>query len=318
VGVVLGVGLAELAREGRDKVTFVPSRGLEAFGAWAEQLLAESTGKDGTGLIPVDGEPLGAPGVYGDDRVFVHLRLSGSNEHVAGLAALRDDGHPVVTVDVPSRDALGAQFFMWEFATAVAGWRLGINPFDEPNVSESKQNTARLIAAYAEHGVLPEPEPVAEEDGVLVFDPIESESATAALDALFGHLRRDRYVALQAFLPRLPSVEEALREIRTSIRDARRFATTLGLGPRFLHSTGQLHKGGPDTGLFMQITAERDEDVAIPGQPYTFGVLQAAQAAGDFEALAGRGAKIVRLHLTQGVEAGLPVVARMIRDAIPR
>ncbi len=318
VGVVLGVGLAELARAGRDKVTFVASPGLESFGAWAEQLLAESTGKDGTGLIPIDGELLGPPGVYGDDRVFVHLSLAGSDDHGAALIAIRDAGHPVLTIDVPSREALGAQFFVWEFATAVAGWRLGVNPFDEPNVSESKQNTARLIAAYESEGALPEPEPVAEEDGVLVFDPIESESATAALDALFGRLHRDRYVALQAFLPRVPAVELAFREIRTSIRDERRFATTVGFGPRYLHSTGQLHKGGPDAGLFIQITAEHSEDVPIPGRPFTFGVLQAAQAAGDFSSLAARGRPVVRLHLTQGVEAGLPVVARMIRHAIPR
>ena len=317
-GVVLGVGLAALAREGRDKVTFVASPGLEAFGAWAEQLLAESTGKEGTGLIPVDGEPLGTPDVYGDDRVFVSLRLGGADPHAAALDALRAQGHPVVTLDVDSPEALGGHFFLWEFATAVAGWYLAVNPFDEPNVAESKQNTARLIEAYERAGSLPGSDPVAEEDGILVYDPVEAESATAALDALFGFFRRDRYVALQAFLPRLPAVEEALRDIRTTIRDMRRYATTVGFGPRFLHSTGQLHKGGPDPGLFLQLTAEHDQDVPIPGRPYTFGVLQAAQAAGDFEALAGRGRKIVRLHLTQGWEAGLPVVARMIRDALPR
>ncbi|MGH2793677.1 MAG: bifunctional transaldolase/phosoglucose isomerase [Actinomycetota bacterium] len=318
VGTVLGAGLAALARDGRDKVTFVASPGLESFGAWAEQLLAESTGKESTGLVPVDGEPVGTPDVYGDDRVFVSLRLAGDDTHAAALAGLRAEGHPVLTIDVASKEALGGQFFLWEFATAVAGWRLALNPFDEPNVAESKQNTARLIEAFVRDGSLPGPDPVAEEDGVLVYDPVESESATAALDALFGHLHRDRYVALQAFLPRLPDVETALRGIRTTIRDARRFATTVGFGPRYLHSTGQLHKGGPDTGLFIQLTAEHDEDLPIPGKPFTFGVLQAAQAAGDFEALASRGRKIVRLHLTQGCEAGLAIVARMIRDALPR
>jgi glucose-6-phosphate isomerase len=318
VATVLGTGLATLARDGRDKVTFVASPGLESFGAWAEQLLAESTGKQGTGLVPVDGEALGPPEVYGDDRVFVSLRLAGDTTHDASLDALRDAGHPVVTIDVPSREGIGAQFFVWEFATAVAGWHLTIDPFDEPNVSESKQNTARLIEEYTKDGVLPEPDPVAEEDGVLVFDPVESESGTASLDALFGYLHRDRYVAIQAFLPRLPAVERALLEIRTTIRDARRFATTVGFGPRFLHSTGQLHKGGPDTGLFLQITTEYQDDVSIPGRPYTFGVLQAAQAAGDFEALAGRGRKILRLHLTRGIDDGLAAVARMVRDAITR
>ncbi|MGH2785659.1 MAG: hypothetical protein ACRDJ1_10385 [Actinomycetota bacterium] len=318
VGTVLGAGLAALAHDGRDKVTFVASPGLEAFGAWAEQLLAESTGKEGTGLIPIDGEPVGPPDVYGDDRVFVSLRLAGDDPHAAALEALRAAGHPVVTIDVASREALGGQFFLWEFATAVAGWRLAINPFDEPNVSESKQNTARLIEAYERDGTIPGPEPVAEEDGILVYDSVESESATAALDALFGHFRRDRYVALHAFLPRLPEVATALNEIRTTIRDMRRFATTVGFGPRYLHSTGQLHKGGPDSGLFIQLTAEHGDDLPIPGRPFTFGVLQAAQAAGDFEALASRGRKIVRLHLTQGWEAGLAVVARMIRDVLPR
>ena len=317
-GIELGVGLAELARGGRDKVTFVSSPGLEAFGAWAEQLLAESTGKDGVGLVPVDGELLGEPDVYGDDRVFVHLRLAGSEALTAELDVLRNAGHPVLELAVPSAAALGAQFFLWEFATAVAGWSLAINPFDEPNVSESKQNTARLIEAYAHDGALSGPDPVAEEEGILVYDPVESESATAALDALFGHLHRDRYVAIQAFLPRLPAIERALRDIRKEIRDARRFATTLGFGPRYLHSTGQLHKGGPDTGLYLQITAEHPNDAPVPGQPFTFGVLQAAQAAGDFEALAGRGRKIVRLHLTEGAEAGLPVLARMIGAALPR
>ena len=317
-GTELGVGLAALAREGRDKVTFVAAPGLEAFDAWAEQLLAESTGKEGTGLIPVDGETIGSPDVYGDDRVFVSLRLAGADPHAAALDALRAAGHPVVTIDVDSPAALGAQFFLWEFATAVAGWYLAINPFDEPNVAESKQNTARLIEAAVRDGSLPGPDPVAEEDGILVYDPVEAESVTAALDSLFGFFRRDRYVALQAFLPRVEPVEAALTEIRATIRDMRRYATTVGFGPRFLHSTGQLHKGGPNTGLFIQLTAEHAEDVPIPGRPYTFGMLQAAQAAGDFEALAGRGRRIVRLHLTQGWEAGLPLVARMIRDALPR
>ena len=317
-GTVLGIALAALAREGRDKVTFIAAAGLEAFGAWAEQLLAESTGKEGTGLIPVDGEPIGSPDAYGDDRVFVSLRLAGADPHAVAIDALRAEGHPVVTIDVDSPAALGAQFFLWEFATAVAGWYLAINPFDEPNVAESKQNTAQLIESYTKTGALPEPDPAAEEEGVLVYDPVEAESVTASLDSLFGFFRRDRYVALQAFLPRLEPIERALSEIRTTIRDMRRYATTVGFGPRFLHSTGQLHKGGPDTGLFIQLTAEHAEDVPIPGRPYTFGVLQAAQAAGDFAALAGRGRRIVRLHLTEGWEAGLPVVARMIRDALPR
>jgi glucose-6-phosphate isomerase len=315
-GLQLGVALGELARRGRDKVTFVSSPGLEPFGAWAEQLLAESTGKRGTGIVPVDGEPLGPPEVYGPDRVFVHLRLAGSSAHVAALAALERAGHPVVEIRVASAADLGAQFFLWEFAVAVAGWRLGINPFDEPNVAESKENTARLLDAYAREGRLPEEEPVAGEEGLLLYDDAGGDSITGALARLFRSARPGRYLAVQAFLPRTPQVEEALAEIRTLVRDARRAATMVGFGPRYLHSTGQLHKGGPETGVFLQLTAAHPFDLPVPGAPYTFGTLQAAQAAGDLAALRRRGRRIVRVHLAEGVERGLPALVGLVRRAL--
>jgi glucose-6-phosphate isomerase len=310
--VALGVALAELARGGRDKVTFVPSAPFESFGTWAEQLLAESTGKDGKGLIPIDGEPPGPPEVYGADRVFVSLGLS---ETDPTLDALAEAGHPVVSLEVSKPAHLGALFYSFELATAAAGWRLGVNPFDEPNVSESKQNTAALIETFERDGVLPSAPPSAEEDGLQLFGA----KAATVEDGLRRFLRRARagdYVALQAFVPRDASTEAALRTIRTTVRDRLHVATTVGFGPRFLHSTGQLHKGGPNTGLFLQITTEHPEDVPIPGQSYTFGVLQAAQAAGDYDSLVRHKRRVVRVHLSDGVEQGLPALAGLIERSL--
>jgi glucose-6-phosphate isomerase len=315
-GLRLGAALGELALGGRDKVTFIASSGFEAFGAWAEQLLAESTGKKGLGIVPVDGEPLGPPDVYGEDRVFVHLQRPGDQSFTGALRELAGAGHPVLTLTIDSPDDLGAQFFLWEFATAVAGWSLGINPFDEPNVSESKENTARLIETFVRDGALPEEDPVAAEDGLLAYDEVETESVTAALESLLRGAKPGRYVALQAFIPRTPPNEDVLRAIRTAIRDRRRVATTVGFGPRYLHSTGQLHKGGPDTGLFVQITAEHPEDAPIPDAPYTFGVLQAAQAAGDVASLRRHDRRVLRVHLADGVEPGLRSLDGLIRRAL--
>ena len=316
-GLELGVALAELARRGRDKVTFVASPGLESFGAWAEQLLAESTGKDGKGLIPVDGEPLGTPDRYGGDRVFVHLRLRGSRANEKALRTLERAGHPVVTMPVADAHDLGALFFLWEFATAVAGWRLGVDPFDEPNVAESKQNTARLIETYQREGALPASPPAARARAVELYGvPGEQRSVVDALRTFLHAARPGDYVALQAFVPRNDVTAKALREIRTPIRDVLRRATTAGFGPRFLHSTGQLHKGGPPTGVFMQITAARREDVPIPGAAYTFGVLQDAQAAGDFDSLVRHGRPVARVHLRAGAGRGLTTLARLVREAL--
>lgn len=306
----LGVALGELALAGRDKVTFVASPEFSAFGAWAEQLLAESTGKDGKGLIPVDGEPLGPPGVYGTDRVFV--AVGGQT----GLDALTDAGQPVVVIPASEPADLGALFFTFELATAVAGWRLGVDPFDEPNVSESKQNTAALIEAYERDGTLPSALPDTEQDGVQIFGVAGASSVTEGLQRFFGSSHPGDYVALQAFVPRNDATERGLRNARTAIRDRLQLATTVGFGPRFLHSTGQLHKGGPATGVYLQVTTEHPEDVPIPGKRYTFGVLQAAQAAGDFASLARHGRRVVRVHLSEGVELGLAALGDLIGRAL--
>ncbi|MGH2794835.1 MAG: bifunctional transaldolase/phosoglucose isomerase, partial [Actinomycetota bacterium] len=297
-GFDLGVALGELARGGRDKVTFDASPRFASFGAWAEQLLAESTGKDGKGLIPVDGERLAGPEVYGDDRVFVRIVEPGW--HADAGAPLAEAGHPVVTMTAKDAEDLGMLFFVWEFATAAAGWRLGVNPFDEPNVSESKQNTGRLIEAYEREGRLPEgTEAAAAED----------------LAAFVRGAKPGDYVAIQAFVPRNDATSAELTALRTVIRDRLRVATTVGFGPRFLHSTGQLHKGGPGTGLFVQITTDHAHDVKIPGAAYTFGVLQAAQAAGDLDSLQRHERRAIRLHLNDPVR-GLRAVTEAVRDRL--
>jgi glucose-6-phosphate isomerase len=314
-GLELGVALAELARAGRDKVTIVASPAFSSFGAWAEQLLAESTGKEGTGLVPVDGEPVGSPDRYGEDRVFVHLRHKGSRANRAALTELERAGHPVLELTLTEPADLGAQFFVWEFATAVAGWRLGVNPFDEPNVSESKQNTARLIEAFERDGALPVRQPDARARGVRLYGSPGASGVAEGMRALLADTHPGEYVALQAFVPRSPETAKSLTRIRSIIRDRLRVATTVGFGPRFLHSTGQLHKGGPATGCFIQITCDHPDDVAIPGRAYSFGVLQAAQAAGDLDSLARHGRPAVRVHLSGGYRRGLSTLARIVNEA---
>jgi transaldolase/glucose-6-phosphate isomerase len=293
-GLYLGAVLGTLAKAGRDKLTFVVDRKLDSFGYWTEQLIAESTGKEGTGIVPVEGEPPGRPSSYGKDRLFAYARLDGGQERaVQGLIRA---GQPVVAMRLADAYDLGAEFMRWEIATAAAGWVLGIDPFDQPNVQESKDNTVRLLTAYQEKGALPDP------GGVL--------PATAADFAvrLMAHLKlakRGDYVALTAYVERTPAREKLLREIRTVIRDRFQVATTVGYGPRFLHSTGQLHKGGAANGVFVQLSAQPAADLAIPGERFTFGVLEAAQALGDFESLAKRGRRALRIALGTDVDAGL-------------
>ena len=272
----LGAMLGEAALAGRNKATFVLSPGIGSFGLWVEQLIAESTGKEGTGIVPVAEEPLGAPDVYGRDRVFVALTLAGeaSQATESQLSALTAAGHPVVRLTLEDRYDLGQEFFRWEFATAVAGAILRINAFDQPNVAESKQNTKDVLA----RGQPPTP------------------PATAAeLDRLLAGVAPGDYLALMAYLPPTAENDRRLAAARLRLRDRLKVATTLGYGPRFLHSTGQLHKGGPPVGHFVQITERAGPDVAIPGVPYTFGQLEAAQAEGDLRALRNRGRPAVRI-----------------------
>ncbi len=313
-GVWLGAILGALAKAGRDKVTYLCSPEIASFGYWAEQLIAESTGKDGTGILPVEGEAVGALDVYGNDRVFVQLRLDGSADGSLDEQArqLEQNGHPVVTIRLHDRYDLGAEFFRWEFATAVAGAVLGVNPFDQPNVQESKENTRRLLEEFRNVGKLPEGMAIFATEAIRLYGDTASATAIRGAkslrDALSAHLKRIKagdYVGLTAYLQASAPNTAALDEIRLAIRDRFRVATTLGYGPRFLHSTGQLHKGGGDNGVYVQITADDPVDLAIPGEPYTFSILKAAQALGDLESLQRRKRRALRLHIAGPIEAGL-------------
>ena len=292
---------------------------LAAFGDWAEQLVAESTGKAGKGIVPIVGEPLRDPDAYADDRVFVRVRLAG--EHEPELDALADAletlGHLVDRLDLDDPVDLGAEFVRWEVATAAAGIVLGIDPFDQPNVQESKDATAELLEAYRTRGSLPEPMPLVSEPGVAVTaDPTALGDVPVSVDgALAGLLGLARpgidYVAILAYLPKDPPIEARLQAVRARIGAATGAATTLGFGPRFLHSTGQLHKGGPDTGIFLQLTADPSKDLPIPGWPETFGTLIAAQAFGDFASLQRRGRRVMRLHFADA-DAGMARLEAMV------
>ncbi len=315
-GLWLGALLGELALAGRDKLTLAVSPAVASFGAWVEQLIAESTGKEGKGILPVDGETLGGPSAYGDDRLFVHLRLDGGDSLDEAVGKLAAAGQPVVTLHLRDAYDLGGEFFRWELATAAAGAMLDINPFDEPNVAESKGNTKRLLEAYRSQGTLAEGSPALQEDGVVLFGEKTDGGLVEALTSFLRQVRPGDYIALAAYLTRTPATEAALRSMRLAIRDGTRAATTLGYGPRYLHSTGQLHKGGDDHGLFIMLTADDAKDLEVPGQPYTFGTLKRAQALGDMEALQRRGRRVVRLHLSDVAEAGLDRVAQALRSAV--
>jgi hypothetical protein len=315
-GLWLGAALGELALAGRDKLTLAVSPEVASFGAWVEQLIAESTGKEGKGILPVDGETLSGPSAYGDDRLFVHLRLDGDSSLDDAVGKLAAAGRPVVTLHLRDAYDLGGEFFRWEFATAAAGAILSINPFDEPNVAESKENTQRLLEAYRSQGAPPQAgRPALQENGVALFAP-EAGGLTEALTSFLRQVRPGDYIALAAYLTRTPATEAALQSMRLAIRDGTRAAVTLGYGPCYLHSTGQLHKGGGDNGLFILLTADDREDMDVPGQPYTFGGLKRAQALGDMEALQRRGRRVVRLHLSSDVQAGLDSVAQALRSAV--
>jgi transaldolase/glucose-6-phosphate isomerase len=301
----LGAIMGELAKAGRDKVTLMTSPAFGSFGDWVEQLIAESTGKEGKGILPVVGEPVGVPGVYGDDRVFVCLRLAEDSTHDATVQVLEDAGHPVVRLHLDDLYDLGGQFFLWEMATVVAGSRLGVNPFDQPNVEAAKVLARRTVAEYQERGALP-----AGEFAPLTFEALEQFLALAQTEMIAAHLPRS-YVALQAFVQPAPETDMALLTLRVRLRDRTKLATTVGYGPRFLHSTGQLHKGDAGNGLFIQFTADDLQDIPIPdeaGSPdsaMSFGVLKTAQALGDWQALLSAGRRVIRFHLGEDVVGGL-------------
>jgi transaldolase/glucose-6-phosphate isomerase len=328
-GAVLGIVLGILGREGRNKVTLLASPGIRDLGAWLEQLLAESTGKLGKGLIPVDLEPTGPPRVYGPDRLFAYLRLaSGADpEQDRVVEALAGAGQPVIRIDVPDASALGAEFFRWEMATAVAGALLGINPFDQPDVEASKVATRELTDAYEKSGALPAERPILTADGLafyadqanagaLLAAAFTDRSPVGLLRAHLGRLKAGDYLALLAYVERREAHAAPLQAIRRRVRDDRRVATCLGFGPRFLHSTGQAYKGGPPSGVFLQVTADDAQDAPVPGQRYTFGVVKAAQARGDLRVLEERGRRALRVHLGPDVGGGLQSLARAVERAL--
>jgi transaldolase / glucose-6-phosphate isomerase len=323
-GAKLGAIMGECAKAGRDKCTIICDPKIGSFGLWVEQLLAESTGKEGKGIIPVAGEPLGSPSVYGDDRLFVSVSVGKpDSETEAKFKALEAAGHPVVYRTLNDIYDLGEEFFLWEIATAFAGWRLGINPFDQPNVQESKDATKELLEAYARDGKLVGQTVIATDGALLIQadDKTRAElAATNVADAIKAHLARVKpgdYIALLDYIEETPEHDEVIQAIRTHLRDATKCATTTGYGPRFLHSTGQLHKGGPDTGVFLQITAPDTRDVPIPGEPYSFTILKQAQALGDFRSLSTRGRRAIRIDLGADVLAGLRRLQELIGEAVP-
>ncbi|MDX6444457.1 MAG: transaldolase / glucose-6-phosphate isomerase [Blastocatellia bacterium] len=327
-GVILGAVLGAAHNHHRNKVTIIASPGIYDLGAWLEQLLAESTGKNGNGLIPVDRESPANPDAYGDDRLFVYLRLESDANPTQdrSVEALKLAGHPVAQISVRDVYDLGQEFFRWEIATAVAGSVIGINPFDQPDVEASKVETKKLTEAYERDGSLPAETPMFEGDGIKLFaDPknagdlnelVADESLNGYLKAYLDRLDAGDYFALLAYVEMNQEHEEALQAARHAVRDKKRVATCLGFGPRFLHSTGQAYKGGPNEGVFLQITCDDPVDLPVPGQKYTFGIVKAAQARGDFEVLAERGRRALRVHLGADVSSGLATLQRAVKTAL--
>ncbi len=317
-GLALGTSIGELATLGLDKLTFLASEGLSTLGLWLEQLLAESTGKEGKGVLPVAGEPVGEPSTYGNDRIFVYLKLDDRKEESLEEMVLKltSAGRPVITIRLKDLLDLGQEFLRWEIATATTGSILGINPFDQPNVQESKDNTNRLLKEVEKAGKLPQAEPALVDGPLQLFANENASDAKNLFSKLFSGAQPGDYIALQAYLSEDPNVNAALQDLRILLRDRLRVATTLGYGPRFLHSTGQYHKGGPNCGLFLQLTSEDQEDVPVPGRQYTFGLLKRAQALGDLEALRKHNRRAVRIDLGKNVLEGLAVLKSAVESSI--
>jgi glucose-6-phosphate isomerase len=326
-GISLGLAMGTLAKGGRDKLTFLADDEIARFGAWAEQLIAESTGKHGVGIVPVDLEPPGAVGTYGKDRAFVRISLAGADPGPRDelAAAVEAAGHPVIRIEMSDPIDVGAEFVRWEVATAIAGAVLGIDPFDQPNVEEAKQRTRGLLEGMAGRRATDAAEarpPIAAADGLTLYGdaPLRLTAGDGdVVGELARHLARRRpnaYLCLQAFIAPTSARDEAFGRIRTLLRDRTGRATTAGYGPRFLHSTGQLHKGGAPIGWFIQLTSDHPKDLDIPGWPYTFGQLIDAQAAGDFAALEAHDLPILRVHLGADPDAGLAALERALAAAL--
>ena len=325
-GARLGAVLGALALAGRDKLTLITPAPLDSLGLWIEQLIAESTGKEGKGIVPVTGEPLGSSDCYGDDRVFVciHTQSAQTGDIDTKLSALEAAGHPVLRHTLHDALDLGEEFFLWEFATAIAGAILGVNPFNQPDVQESKENSKRLLAEYLQTGTLTQQKLIVAEESMRVFGDEATRdllrrggsSLQEILTAHFARIQPGDYFAISPYIEELKNYEGLLQQVRIPVRDEKRVATTSGYGPRFLHSTGQLHKGGPDTGVFLQVTSEDINDIEIPGEKFTFGVLKQAQALGDFESLASRHRRAIRVDLGRDVEKGLRRLLVLVKEAV--
>ncbi|MBI3358850.1 MAG: bifunctional transaldolase/phosoglucose isomerase [Nitrospirae bacterium] len=325
-GVRLGAILGELALQGKDKVTFITSKAVKSLGAWLEQLIAESTGKEGLGIIPIDDEPIGTPVVYGQNRLFVYIRhIPTADKQQDDLVnTLQSAGHPIVRIELSDIINIGEEFFLWEIATAVAGSILKINAFDQPNVQESKNYTNGFLDEFKKMGQIKEEAPVVVAGSFKIWEDGASgrgekffaPTLESVLSAHFAKIKQGDYVAINAYLPRTHDIVQILQTIRAGIRDKKQVATTLGFGPRFLHSTGQLHKGGPNMGVFLQITADMKDDIIIPGEPYTFRTLAGAQALGDYTCLLKRNRRVIRVHITGDLNEGLNHLKKAIEGAI--
>ena len=325
-GLTLGAILGTLANHGRDKITIIASPGIHDLGAWMEQLIAESTGKEGKAIIPVDREAIDNVNVYGTDRVFAYVRLTSAPDAVQDgqVAALENSGQPVIRISMNDIYDLGQQFFCWEIATAVAGAIMGINPFNQPDVEASKIETKKLTSEYEEKGSLPAETPIYEGEGVKLFtDENNAKKLADSERSLAGYLKTfvdqigaGDYVAVLGYIEMNEAHEATLQSLRHAIRDDKKVATCLGFGPRFLHSTGQAYKGGPNTGVVLQITCDDANDLPVPGQKFTFGVAKAAQARGDFQVLSDRGRRALRVHLGADVAAGLQTLQAAMTAAL--
>jgi glucose-6-phosphate isomerase len=324
----LGLLLGTAHNAGRDKITIFTSPEIYDLGAWLEQLIAESTGKLGKGITPVDREAIAAPEFYGKDRVFAYVRLKNTKDASldAKVAALEAAGHPVIHFEIEDLYEIFGQFFTWEVATAVAGSIMGINPFNQPDVESAKIETRQLTSEYEKTGKLPETTAIIEDQGIKIFASdsyaatalkhVEDATLVGFLRAHFDQIHAGDYFAALAFIPMFPEHEDVIQKLRHKVRDTKKVATCVGFGPRFLHSTGQDYKGGPNTGVFLQITADHEIDVAIPEQKFSFGIVISAQAAGDLAVLQSRGRRALRVHLGKDVAAGLRTLAAAVDAAL--
>ena len=321
-GVILGVVMGTAARAGRDKLTIIASPALASFGAWVEQLIAESTGKHGLGIVPVDAEAIGKPDVYANDRLFIHLRLDDDSDSAGdqAVAALISAGQPIVKISLSAREQIAQEFFHWEMATAVAGAVLGIHPFDQPDVEAAKIQTRELMSAYERDNILPQTSPQIVDGNFAVYGTGLGNTITLehALAWLVGQLKPGDYFALLAYIEMNESHRAALQGMRKTVRDTCSVATCLGFGPRFLHSTGQLYKGGPNSGVFLQITCDDAADLPVPGRSYSFGTVKAAQALGDFSVLQQRGRRALRVHVKGELGSSLAALHRALYAALAK